>query len=71
MKDPVGSQGRIKSNEYSVSHQKLIDGGGADGKYGGGFNKKSGTSSARKGKVEGKWQGKVSGGNRHYNDFND
>ena len=65
MSDPIGVQKKIKSNEYHVGWEKLLDGGGAKKSYGGGFNKKSGTWKNPGGKLESEWQGKVKGGTKH------
>lgn len=63
--DPVGPQKKIKSNQYHEAWQKLIEGGGGDGSYGGGFNKKTGTRTTYKAKDYYKYQGTVKGATTH------
>lgn len=48
---------------YRVTFQKNLDGNFKS--KGGGFNKKSGTTAAKEGRVEGEWQGKTKGKNTH------
>lgn len=65
MKDPIGKQGKIKSDEYHPGFQKLVDGGGSKSKYDGDRNMSSGTRAAHDGKLESKWQGSVKGKTKH------
>lgn len=64
MKDPIGPQPKIKSDEYHQSSQKLIDGGGAKKDYDGISYGRS-TRAADSPSTEDKWQGKVKGRTKH------
>lgn len=63
--DPCGKQKKIKSDSEHVSFAKLLEGGGGDGNYGGGFNKKSGTRTTYKARDYDKYKGTVKGATKH------
>lgn len=56
---------KIDPNGGNISSQKkgLLKNPGKD--FDGGFNKKSGTHSSSKGKLEGRWQGSTKGKTKH------
>lgn len=63
MSDPVGPQKKIKSSEYHVSFQKLIDGGGTKDSYGGVLSHTSGKTKKGESTEQGyrEFQGTVKG----------
>lgn len=62
--DPIGPQKKIKSDEYRVNFQKVLDNGGSKKDYDGISFPKS-TRAADEGKLEDRWQGKVKGKIKH------
>lgn len=62
--DPSGPQKKIKSNDYHVSFEKLVSGGGAKSSYG--YNTKGGkTKHMSSGEAYEEDQGKVRGATKH------
>lgn len=63
--DPVGPQKKIKSDEYRVAFQKILDDGGAKGNYGGVLKHESGSHKTSKARDYDEWQGTVKGAIKH------
>lgn len=64
--DPVGPQKKIKSNEYRVGFEKLLNDGGSKDSYGGVLKHESGKmKKMSSGEAYEQDQGKVRGGIKH------
>ncbi len=63
--DPVGVQKKIKSDEYHVAWQKLLDGGGDKSSYGGGLKMESTHKKTSSGEAYEQDQGTVKGKTTH------